>query len=130
MRADLRRFFELYRDAFNRLDPEAIARLFSVPSMITSPLGSVVWNEAGQIHANMVALCERYRSHGFAAAEFAARDLIEQPPDHAVVDLEWTIHRSGGRPSRSFRTGYNLRREPQGWRIVLCTAYEEDLLAD
>ena len=126
MRADLRRFFELYRDAFNRLDPEAISQLFCVPSMITSPLGSVVWTEAGQIQANMVALCERYRADGFAAAEFAARGCIDQPPDHAVVDLEWTIHRGGGRPSRSFRTGYNLSREAEGWRIVLCTAYEEE----
>src|SRR5262245_12814501 len=125
MRTDLQRFFELYREAFNRLDPAAISRHFCVPSMMTTPGGYVVWHDARQIHANMVALCEHYRAHGFVAAEFEQRGFIDQRPDHAVVDLRWTIQRDGGRPSSSFHTGYNLRREEGEWRVLLCTAYEE-----
>jgi len=126
MRADLRRFFELYREAFNRLDAEAISQHFCVPSMITTPVSYAIWADARQIHANMVALCEHYRTRGFVAAEFEQRGFIDQPPNHAVVDLQWTIHRGGRLPSSNFRTGYNLRRESSGWRVLLCTAYEED----
>lgn len=125
MRPELQRFFESYREAFNRLDPEAISQHFCVPSMMTGSSGCAIWVDANQIRTNMDALCEHYRTHGFVAAEFAPRAFIDQPPDHAVVDLQWTIRRSGERPSSTFRTGYNLRRESGVWRVLLCTAYEE-----
>ena len=128
VQAELQRFFASYREAFNRLDPEAISRHFCVPSVMTSHAGDAIWADASQIRANMVALCEHYRTHGFVAAEFELRAFIDQPPDHAVADLQWTIRRSGARPSSRFRTGYNLRRESSGWRVLLCTAYEEDPL--
>jgi hypothetical protein len=58
--ADLRRFFE----SFNRLDAAAIGRHFWVPSMITTRHGHAVWADAGEVDANMVALCDRYRAGG------------------------------------------------------------------
>src|SRR5262245_42926893 len=105
MRDDLRRFFESYRDAFNRLDAAAISGHFCLPSMIATRAGTTVWTDADQILANMVALCAHYRAHDFVSAAFEPRAFVDQPPDHAVVDVEWTIERDAGRPASRFRTG-------------------------
>jgi len=126
MRSDLRSFFESYRDAFNGLDAEAITGHYCVPSMLTNRQGQVVWTETPQIHANMIAICEYYRASGFVSAQFEPLECIDQPPDHAVVELLWTIQRSDNRPSVPFRTGYNVRRQSTAWGILLCTAYDED----
>ena len=128
MRPEIRQFFESYREAFDRLDAEAIAHHFCVPSMIVSGDGCTLFTDAGQIRTNMIALCARYRAHGFATATFEPGGFIDQPPDHAVADLLWTIRRRDGFPPWSFRTGYNLRRVANGWRVLLCTAYEEERL--
>jgi hypothetical protein len=125
MGSELQRFFESYRESFNRLDPDAITCHFWVPSMITSSRGFAVWTDVEQIRGNMVALCAHYRSNGFVSAEFDVGAVIDQPPDHAVADLQWTIYRDNGRPSSTFRTGYNLRRESDAWRVLVCTAYDE-----
>src|SRR6266516_7744070 len=119
MRAEIRRFFESYREAFNRLDAEAISRHFWVPSMITTRYGYSVWADVRDIRANMVTLCDRYRARGFVATAFEPGESIDQPPDHAVADLRWTVHRREGRTSVSFRTGYNVRRDAGEWRILL-----------
>jgi 2-oxoglutarate dehydrogenase complex dehydrogenase (E1) component-like enzyme len=125
MPPDLRQFFESYRGAFNRLDAAAISAHYSLPSMLTDRRGQVVWTEPGEVLANMAALCEYYRSNGFQSAEFEPLGFIDQPPDHAVADLAWTVLRSGARSAVCFRTGYNVRRQAGEWRIVLCTAYDE-----
>ena len=48
--------------------------------------------------------------------------------DFAIADLGWTVQRTGGQAPWSFHTTYNLARTPAGWRILLCTAYQEQPL--
>lgn len=43
----------------------------------------------------------------------------------AFADVRWTIDHEPPDPSSYFRTSYNLRRTDE-WRVLLCTAYEED----
>ncbi len=51
-------FLEQYRDAFNRLDGEAIADLYCVPSGIVSDRGFTPCQAREPIVKNMVALCD------------------------------------------------------------------------
>ncbi len=128
MTQEIREFFEQYRDAFDRLDGEAVAGLYHVPSGIVSNRGCTHWNTYEPIRQNMVALCELYRNNGYRAATFEPSAFISQGSDHAIADIAWRIDRSDGQVPWCFHTTYNLRRTAQGWRVLLCTAYEEKQL--
>jgi ketosteroid isomerase-like protein len=128
MPAEIRAFFEHYREAFDRLDGEAVARLYAVPSGIASDSGYTHWPTFEPIRANMVALCELYRENGYASARFEPVAVLAQGDNHVVVDVSWHIERSGEREPWRFNTTYNLMRTAQGWRVLLCTAYSEKKL--
>jgi hypothetical protein len=76
----------------------------------------------------MVALCKLYADQGFAATDYVPAAFIRQGSDFAIADLCWTVQRTGGQAPWSFHTTYNLARTPVGWRILLCTAYQEQQL--
>lgn len=128
MTADIREFFEQYRDAFNRLDGAAVAQLYAEPSGIASDKGYTHWPTREPIQQNMVALCEVYRINGFASAHFEESAFFAQSDMYAVADLFWTIDRINGLAPWTFHTTYNLIRTAQGWKVLLCTAYEEQRL--
>lgn len=125
MPTEIRQFFELYRDAFNSLDGEAVARLYSVPSGIAQDGNYTHWPEFEPIRDNMVALCALYRERGYMAAEFEPGAFLQQGESYAIADLSWRIHWSNGAAPWEFKTTYNLVRHEQGWRVLLCTAYSE-----
>jgi ketosteroid isomerase-like protein len=125
MPRDVTDFFEQYRDAFDRLDGEAIAALYCVPSGIVSDRGLTAWQSREPIAENMVALCALYRANGYKRARFEPNHFISQGTEFAVADVAWTIEREAGAEPWHFHTTYNLRRTTEGWRVVLCTAYEE-----
>ena len=128
MPRDITEFFEQYRDAFNRLDGDAIANLYCVPSGIVSDRGLTTWQSREPIAENMVALCALYRANGYKQAHFQPYHFISQGTDFAVADVAWTIEREGEAEPWRFHTTYNLCRTGEGWRVVLCTAYEEKQL--
>jgi ketosteroid isomerase-like protein len=121
----IREFFESYRQAFNRLDVDAIVGHFCTPATLSTNDGYTVWSDAAQVHKNITALCNLYRTLGFAGAECEPLDILEQPPRHAFANVRWTVHHREGLSPWRFRTAYNLRCEGGRWRILLCTAYEE-----
>ncbi len=122
---DIRRFFETYRDAFNALDGDAIARLYAVPSGIAQSGVYTHWPEFAPIRDNMIALCNLYRERGYAGASFQPGVFLPQGDDHAVADVAWRIDWTSGAEPWHFNTTYNLVRTAQGWRVLLCTAYTE-----
>jgi ketosteroid isomerase-like protein len=128
MPRDLSAFFDQYCEAFNRLDGHAIAELYCVPSGIVSDRGLTMWPSREPIAENMVALCALYRKNGYRRASFEPNHFIAQGTDFAVADVAWTIEREATAEPWRFRTTYNLRRTADGWRVVLCTAYEEKRL--
>lgn len=128
MTADISEFFEQYCAAFNRLDGEAVARLYAVPSGIASDKGYTHWASFEPVRSNMVALCELYRANGFSSARFEEASFLAQGENCAVADLSWHIERTDGLAPWKFNTTYNLIRVAEGWRVLLCTAYEEKRL--
>lgn len=122
---DVRELLDRYRDAFDRLDGEAVARLYATPSGILSGGRYVHWPDFASVRSNMVALCEQYRSSGYVRSSYKVASVIRQGEHAVIVDVAWQIERRL-EPQR-FRTTYNLARTASGWRILLCTAYEESL---
>ena len=128
MPAEIRAFFERYREAFDQFDGEAVAHLYAVPSGIASDSGYTHWPTFEPIRANMVALCALYRESGYASATFVPVAFLAQGENYAVADISWNIERSGQREPWRFNTTYNLVRTAEGWRVLLCTAYSEKTL--
>lgn len=125
MPQDITAFFERYRDAFNRLDGEAVAGLYAEPSGIAQDGRYTHWPSRPLVAKNMVALCEHYRARGFEKAEFEVGQVIDQGEQFAIADVHWRIHWARGQAPWDFGTTYNLVRGDEGWKVLLCTAYSE-----
>ena len=131
--AEVQAFFESYREAFNRLDGDAVADLWHTPSAITDKRSGqawaqlALWSEDAPMRANHRALCARYRDQGYHRADFEIVDCVSLGAHHAFANLRWTLRRDDGSLLQAFHTGYNLLRTPNGPKVLLATAYEEDL---
>jgi hypothetical protein len=125
----LQKFFSAYRDAFNSLNGDAVAELWHVPSGIAQGGGVTWWAEMPPIRDNFAALCESYRQVGFERTDFDLKAAHQLGPQFAWADVQWTIWRADGTVLQRFGTAYQLILTPTGWRVLLCTAYQEDLAA-
>jgi hypothetical protein len=125
---EIRSFFEQYRDAFNQLDGEAVAKLYAVPSGIAQNAKYEHWPSFEPIKKNMIALCDLYRERGYESASFEPGMFLQQGEDFAVADVRWHIRWGAGQEPWRFNTTYNLVRTKEGWRVLLCTAYSESKL--
>ena len=111
MTAEIRSFFESYRDAF--------------PSMIAHASGQGLFTDSAALPDNNTALCRHYREGGYEGADLEECSFIGQGGDFAIADLCWAIRRHAGNEPRRFRIRYNLRRDDGEWKILVVTAYEE-----
>lgn len=124
MPADVRAFFDRYRDAFNRLDHNAVSACYDQPAMIAHAGGNGVFLDQDALNANNVALCKHYADSGFVQADFETRTFVAQNEDFCVADLAWTIHRRNREPE-CFSTSYALARRSGAWKVFCVTAYAE-----
>lgn len=123
--SDIQTFLDRYCAAFNALDGDAVASLYSTPSGIIQAGVYTNWTSAEAVAENMLALCRLYRENGFVSTNYQVNSFFAQAHEHAFVDLSWTVRRSEGLEAWRFNTSYNLMRNANGWQVVLCTAYEE-----
>ena len=132
-------FFESYRDAFNRLDGNAVADLWHRSSGITDTdtdtdcdsAGATArlswWPDDAPMRANHIALCGVYRSQDYGRADFHLDHHVQMGPNHAFAHLHWTLKRGDGSLLQQFHTGYQLMRTAQGPRVLLAVAHQENL---
>ena len=124
MPADIQKFFNGYRDAFNRLNGHAVSAYYDVPAMIAHAGGNGVFHDIGELNANNVALCAQYTNDGFVRADFNERTFVPQGENFCVADLAWTITRKE-KPPQCFNTSYALARRGGAWKVFCVTAYDE-----
>jgi hypothetical protein len=128
-------FFRRYCAAFDTLDGDAVADLWHVPCAIASShatdahAGVTWWHDDAPMRGNMRALCNMYRSSGYARASFELGKVTPMGPHHAFADVAWKLHRADDSLLQAFCTGYQLMRSAQGLRVLLCIAHDEDLRA-
>ena len=125
-------FFETYRDAFNRLDGDAVADLWNDRSAITSTGADGIatlawWSDDAPMRANHRALCDVYRRTDYARADFSIEAHVPMGPDHAFAHLHWCLTRRDGSALQEFHTGYQLLRTAMGPRVLVAVAHEEKL---
>lgn len=85
------------------------------------------WAEEAPMRANHRALCELYRGNGYHRTDFELIEHVALGPNSAFANVRWTLTRADGSLLQRFCTGYNLARLSQGPRVVLCTAYQENI---
>lgn len=127
----VRQFFNAYAQAFNHLDGDAVADLWHVPSGIAdAPAGQARltwWTDDAALRANHHALCAHYRSAGFHRTTFDICHHEALGAGHDFVRVQWRITRADGSLLQAFGTAYQLIHTPAGPRVLLCTAFQEDL---
>ena len=133
---ETRTFFARYRDAFDRLDGDAVADLWHTPSSITDsqtdPNGKdtarvTLWTDEASKRKNMRALCDVYMLNDYARAEFGFDHFHALGANHAFVNVHWQLWRKDGSLLQEFHTAYQLLRTAEGPKVLLATAYEEDV---
>ncbi|WP_156939108.1 hypothetical protein [Deefgea rivuli] len=122
---EILQFFNAYCAAYNQLDSSRIAEHFALPSGIAQQGQYFHFTENAALLNNMQALCEHYRQDGFVNADYQISTFLPQGQYHCVVDIVWTITRAKPQLPTQFQTTYNLIWHKSGWRIQLCTAYQE-----
>ena len=133
--SEIRDFFERYRNAFNSLDGDAVADLWHTPSSISDcEAGSGVarvtlWTEDAPKRKNMRALCDVYMLNDYGRAEFAFDHFHALGANHAFANVHWKLWRKDGSLMQEFHTAYQLLRTAKGPKVVLATAYEEDVVS-
>jgi hypothetical protein len=126
-------FFDAYRDAFNRLDGDAVADLWHSSSGIADNHGEggsahlTWWPDDAPMRANHRALCDLYRGNGYARADFEIEQHMPLGPNHAFAHLHWTLTRADGRLLQQFHTGYQLMRTAAGPKVLLAVAHQENI---
>ena len=75
----------------------------------------------------MRALCDVYMLNDYARAEFEFDHFHVLGANHAFVDVHWQLWRKDGSLLQEFHTAYQLLRTAQGPRVLMATAYEEDV---
>jgi hypothetical protein len=130
--AETQAFFEAYRDAFNRLDGDAVADLWNERSAISSSGADGIaqltwWSDDAPMRSNHRALCDVYRRADYARADFQIEQHVPMGADHAFAHLHWTLQRRDGSVLQQFHTGYQLLRTAQGPKVLLAVAHEERL---
>jgi len=126
-------FFDTYRDAFNRLDGDAVADLWCAASGIADshgPEGSARltwWPEEAPMRANHRALCGLYGRADCDRADFELQQHQALGAHHAFAHVHWTLRRTDGSLLQQFHTGYQLMRTASGPRVLLAVAHEENL---
>jgi hypothetical protein len=124
--SEVQQFFAAYQDAFNRLDGDAVAQLWHVPSGITDRHTTTWWDDEAPMRANHRALCDIYRGLNYGRADHEIAAIESLGETHAFAHVRWTLRRQDGSVLQQFGTGYQLVRGECGPQVLLCTAYAED----
>ena len=76
--------------------------------------------EGASLRSEVVAFLD-----GYAEASCQSFEIKILGRHSVLVDVLWRIERARAAEPQRFHTAYNLVRQEEGWRVLLCTAYEE-----
>lgn len=127
--ASVRGFFAAYAAAYEALDGDAVAAHCAVPCGISQGEAVTWWAEHEPMRDNMRRLCALYAQAGLARAVPALEHVHLLGAHDAFALVRWTLARADGSLLQRFATGYHLKHTAAGLKIVLVTAFDEDLNA-
>jgi hypothetical protein len=117
----VRAFLECYRDAFERLDADAIADHFAYPSHITGDADEIALLQLSNRQDCLAAVERVVAMHRqLEAPSGSIRDLsiVELSPRLTQASLTMEVHRRTGGMLYDFEAVYTLAETRTGWRIA------------
>lgn len=126
---ELEAFFAAYADAFNDLNGDAVAAHWATPCGISQGDSVTWWTDRQPMRDNHRQLCDVYRQAGFAGCAPELLDVQLLGGFDAFARVRWTLSKEDGSLLQRFDTGYHLKRVGGLLKILLCTAFDEDLAA-
>lgn len=115
----LHTFFDDYRRAFARADPEALAELFAYPVQVvsaTEDAAAISVSNRDEWRSVLEGLLGAYRSLGVAEGVPVELQVSELTPRVSSVRVHWELQREDGSAIYDFTAVYTLAHVDGGWR--------------
>jgi ketosteroid isomerase-like protein len=116
--------FRRYAQAFQALDPQAVAKCFNEPAVLISPDNVTALPTAAAVKQAYAQVMADLPAKGYARTEFSP--LAERQLSADVVTLSGTgrWQTATGEELSRFGLTYTLRRTNEGWRIVVAIIHD------
>jgi len=115
--------FRRYAQAFQSLDPKAVARHFHEPSLLITPLLVAALRTSAEVERAYTRLMADLPAQGYAGTELSSLAGRQLTDDLAVVTGAGVWKKVTGETFAPFGMTYTLRRAEGAWRIVVATSY-------
>jgi hypothetical protein len=114
-------FFNAYANAFDSLDPKAIASLYQLPCAISDGDGTQVFSASNALIDKFSSNCYVLRTLGYKETKFTI--LAEQSLGQSAkaVTLGWQVKLESG--EMAFRAHYVCHLQQDHWRIFSVTVF-------
>ena len=113
-----------YVRAFERLDPDAVASFYHLPCMFLGPPGVTVVSDPAAARGVASHLIEHARSQGYRRTEIQELETRTLAESLASISGVFTRFNSEEEEIGRFGFSYIMRRDAEGWRILLAAAFD------
>ena len=119
--------FRHYAQAFQSLNPKAVAQYFNQPSLMITPQGVLAFITAADVEQAYARVMAELPARGYSRTEFSP--LVERRlgEDLAVVTGRGVWKTATGDELSHFGLTYTLHRSSETWHIVIAAILESDL---
>jgi ketosteroid isomerase-like protein len=119
--------FRHYAQAFQSLDPKAVAQHFNRPSLLIAPQRVLAFSTAADVEQAYAHVMAELPARGYSRTEFSP--LVERrlSEDLAVVTGRGVWKTATGDELSHFGLTYTLRRSGEAWHIVVAAIHESDV---
>jgi len=115
--------FRRYAEAFQSLDPKAVARHFFEPALLITPIGVTAPRTIADVEHAYAHMMADLPAQGYAGTEFSSLAERQLSDDLAVVTGTGVWKKATGEEFAPFGMSYTLRRTEDTWRIVVAIIY-------
>ena len=116
--------FRRYAQAFQSLDPKAVAQFFYEPSLLITPHGVTALATSAEVERAYARIMADLPAQGYARTEFAKLDERQLSRDLAVVTGGGAWKKVTGEDFAHFGMTYTLRRAGDAWRIIVAIIHD------
>jgi ketosteroid isomerase-like protein len=119
-----------YLEAFQTLDPRAVLPYYHVPSVLLSSRGVSVMAAATDVEAVFATMMDGLQARGYAGSKITDQRVKLLSDTIAMVSGRGMRYRSGGQELERLSATYTLRRTDGGWKIVMTTVHDPDVIVE
>lgn len=125
VQSDLQHLFKSYDAACFDFDADAVAALYDLPCLLSTPDGNGSFTARGELRAAFARVFSLYRQHGLVSASLVSLTIEALSADFAQVLARWSLSNGRGVDVVSVACAYTLRHAGGKWRIAYAAALDD-----